>query len=126
MALVEAQVQSWLDRYISAWRSHDPDEIAALWTAGATYAYQPWGAPVTGRSAIVADWIEEAEPPDSWEAAYAPLMIQGDRAVAAGETWYRDRDVRYSNLFLLRFDGDRCAELVEWYMKHPTSGNDDS
>ena len=41
------------------------------------------------------------------------------RAVATGETVYADGR-RFSNLFVLRFDGDgRCSEFVEWYIENP-------
>ena len=57
----------------------------------------------------------------SWAAAYRPLLIEGDRAVATGETRYADGKA-YSNLFVMRFDGDgRCSEFVEWYMEQPSA-----
>jgi hypothetical protein len=47
-------------------------------------------------------------------------MIDGDRAVATGETRYADGTV-FSNLFVLRFDSDgRCAEFVEWFIEQPS------
>ena len=46
-------------------------------------------------------------------------MVDGDRAVATGETRYDDGQT-FSNLFVLAFDGDgRCREFTEWYMEHP-------
>jgi hypothetical protein len=34
----------------------------------------------------VANWLQEPDAARSWEASYAPLVIDGDRAVASGET----------------------------------------
>jgi ketosteroid isomerase-like protein len=112
-------VQAWLDAYVEAWRTYDRDSIAALFSAGASYAYHPYDEPLRGRDAIVADWLANRDEPGSWEASYRPLLIAGDRAVATGETRYADGKV-FSNLYVLRFDAEgRCSELVEWYVKHP-------
>jgi len=115
-------VRAWLDAYVDAWRTYDPAAIAALFTEDATYAYHPWDegeALVRGRDAIVADWLEERDPPGSWEARYEPLMVEGEQAVATGTTRYTDGKT-YWNLWLLRFGEDgRCAEYVEWFMVPP-------
>ena len=44
-------VTRWIDAYIDAWRSNDPESIAALFAEDATYAYHPWdpGRRSTGR-----------------------------------------------------------------------------
>lgn len=115
-------VQRWLDAYVAAWHSYDPDTIRELFTADAVYAYHPWGEPVRGVDAIIADWLDEPDASGSWEAQYAPLMVEGDRAIATGETLYVAEGVRYSNLFVLRFEGERCAEFTEWFMRHPSGG----
>ena len=118
--LRKANVQTWLDAYVEAWRTYDRDAIADLFSADASYAYHPYDAePLRGRDAIVASWLEERDEPGSWEADYRPLMIAGDRAVTTGETRYREGRV-FSNLYVLRFDDDgRCAEFVEWFIEQP-------
>ncbi len=118
-------LQAWLDAYVDAWRTYDPADIAALFTENASYAYHPWDegeAVVRGRDAIVADWLEEQDPPDSWEAQYQPLMVEGDQAVATGTTRYTEGKTYY-NLWVLSFaEGCRCAEFVEWFMVPPSQG----
>jgi ketosteroid isomerase-like protein len=113
-------VQAWLDAYVAAWRSYDPDAIADLFSADASYAYHPYDAePLRGRDAIVESWLSERDEPGSWEASYAPLLIDGDRAVATGESRYADGRT-FSNLYVMRFDADgRCSEFVEWFMEQP-------
>jgi hypothetical protein len=113
-------VQAWLDDYVEAWRSYDPGAIADLFSADASYAYHPYeGDPLRGRDAIVESWLSERDEPGSWDASYAPLVIEGDRAVATGESRYADGRT-FSNLYVLRFDADgRCSEFVEWFMKQP-------
>lgn len=110
-------VQKWLDAYVEAWRTYEG--IADLFTEDAEYRYHPYDEPLRGREAIAADWLKEREDPGSWEARYEPLIVDGDRAVATGETRYAEGRT-FSNLFVLAFDGEgRCREFTEWYMEHP-------
>jgi SnoaL-like domain len=119
-------VQRWLDRYVEAWRTYDPAIIGDLFSAEATYAYQPYNPPVIGRDAIVADWLDSPDRPGSWDAHYEPFAVDGDRAVAIGESRYTkpDGSLRdlYYNLWTLVFDGDgRCSAFVEYFMPLPES-----
>jgi ketosteroid isomerase-like protein len=117
--MTRARVQAWLDAYVEAWRSYDTDAIAALFSDAAEYRYHPYDEPLRGRAAIVGDWRGDRDEPGSWEARYAPLLVDGDRAVATGETRYADGRT-FSNLFVLAFDGDgRCHAFTEWYIEHP-------
>jgi ketosteroid isomerase-like protein len=114
------RVQSWLDAYLAAWHSYDRDAIAGLFAPDATYRYHPYDEPEQGRDAIVDDWLEEPDEPGSWEARYEPLLIEGDRAIATGETRYADGQT-FSNLFVLEFDAEgRCRSFTEWFMEHPS------
>jgi ketosteroid isomerase-like protein len=119
-------VAQWLERYVDAWRSYDPQTIGDLFSEDATYKYQPWGDPVMGREAIVANWLESPDAPDSWSAQYEPYAVDGDRAVTVGWTNYFGEDRRaveraYYNVWLMRFDQDgRCKEFIEVYMEAPT------
>jgi SnoaL-like domain len=116
-------VQRWLDGYVDAWRTYDPASIAALFADEATYAYQPYREPLRGRDAIVASWLESPDAAGSWEARYEPYAIDGDRAVAVGESRYLENGnpaALYYNVWLLRFEDDgRCADFVEYWREHP-------
>jgi ketosteroid isomerase-like protein len=117
--MTREQVQAWLDAYVSAWRTYDTDAIADLFSADAEYRYHPYDEPLRGPDAIAADWQGDRDEPGSWEARYEPLLVEGDRAVATGETRYEGGQA-FSNLFVLAFDeGGRCREFTEWYMEHP-------
>lgn len=37
-----ADVRTWLDRYVEAWNSRDPDRVGALFTEDAVYRYRPY------------------------------------------------------------------------------------
>lgn len=112
--------QAWLDGYIAAWRSGDAGDIGALFSPEADYYYGPDRDPVHGRDAIVAQWTANPDAPGSWEAEYRPVAIDGDVAVASGESRYPAEARTYSNVFVCRFDADgRCREFREWFMEHP-------
>jgi ketosteroid isomerase-like protein len=120
--------QRWLDRYIAAWRQNDRQAVADLFSADAVYRYRPWdgdGHTVRGSNAIADSWLEEPDDPGSWDAAYEPFAVEGDRVVAVGWSRYAATDTEpqrtYHNAYLLRFDADgRCAELREFYMLEGT------
>jgi ketosteroid isomerase-like protein len=114
-----AAFQAWLDRYIGAWRTGDADDISALFSPDATYSYGPYREPVSGRDAIVADWTTDRDAPGSWEAEYRPVAVDGNVAVATGESRYTNGRT-YSNIFVCRFDDEgRCSDFREWFMEHP-------
>ena len=88
-------LQAWLDRYVEAWKTYDPEQIGALFGEDATYRYHPYDPDdevVRGRDAIVRDWIRpegnasSRDAPGSYDAHYEPYAIDGDRAVAAGSS----------------------------------------
>ena len=118
-----AAFQDWLNRYIDAWRTGDPDAIGELFSADASYWYGPYRKPTVGRDAIVRDWTADRDEPGSWEAEYRPLAIDGETAVAIGESRYTNGRT-YSNIFVCRFDDEgRCAEFREWFMQR-AEGNE--
>ncbi len=126
-------VQDWLDRYVEAWKSYDPDQIASLFAENATYRYHPYDPDdevTRGRDAIVRDWVEPEgnastrDAPGTYDAHYETYAVDGDRAVAFGTSSYwtdasRSKlDRIYYNVFLLRFDDDgRCVDFTEYFLK---------
>lgn len=124
------QVQAWLDRYTEAWRANERALIEALFTDDVVYRYRPYGErhSSTGLGALVHDWLENPDPPDSWEAKYEPFAVGGDRAVATGYSRYLatgdDPERVYRNVFLMRFVPDgRCAEFTDVYMLEEGNGD---
>jgi ketosteroid isomerase-like protein len=115
------QVQAWLDAYVEAWRSYDEAAIRALFADDVTYVYHPYDEPLIGPAAIVESWLGDRDEPGTWEASYAPALLDGDTAIAKGETRYTVRGgAVFSNLFELDFDAaGRCTRFVEWYLQHP-------
>ena len=128
-----AGVDRWLDDYVAAWKSYDRDAIGALFADDVEYRYHPYDEPVRGRDSVVAAWREEAEFPGAsgrdepgiYDGTYRGVAIDGDVAVAVGQSTYTDgpdgpvAEV-YDNCFLLRFDAEgRCREFTEWFVKRP-------
>ena len=130
-----ASVESWLSRYVEAWKTYDRQAIADLFSADAVYRFHPYdggGDVLHGRESIVRSWLEPdgdqsgRDEPGTYDAQYEPYAVDGDRAVAVGRSSYWTDDTRstlervYDNVFLLRFDGeDRCVEFTELFMKRP-------
>ena len=125
-----AQVQTWLDGYVDAWKSYDPAAIGELFATDAAYRYHPWDEPVRGRAAIVHSWVEPSgdasgrDAPGTYDAHYEPFAVDGSRAVAIGHSDYFAADgslaQRYHNVFLLEFDGEgRCRAFTELFGLEP-------
>ena len=125
--------QAWLDRYVDAWLSYDPDDISSLFSEDVVYRYHPYDDPIVGRHDVVASWLGDDESGDAssrdaagtYEAEYTPIAVDGDTVVATGTSRYREQPggptVRvYENCFVMRFDDEgRCREFSEYYMRHP-------
>ena len=126
-------VARWLDDYVEAWRTYDPDAIAALFAEEIEYRYHPHDEPIRGREAVVESWLGEGEhedassrdPEGTYDASYAPVAIDGDTVVATGSSTYFESpggpvEKVYDNCFVMRFDGDgRCREFTEWFIERP-------
>jgi hypothetical protein len=125
--------RQWLDRYVAAWLSYEPDAIAALFSEDVSYRYHPYDEPITGRDRVVASWLGESgeegassrDEPGTYDAGYAPVAVDGDVVVATGTSSYRETPDgpvtrEFANCFVMRFDGDdRCREFTEYYSKRP-------
>ena len=126
-------VEQWLDAYIEAWKSYDRDQIAALFSEDVKYRYHPNDEPVQGRQAVVESWLGEGDhedastrdPEGTYDARYVPVAVEGDVAVATGESTYLAEpggpvEKVYDNCFVMRFDADgRCREFTEWFVQRP-------
>lgn len=114
-------VSKWLRDYIRAWESYDPAAIGALFSENAGYRYHPYDEPVRGRDAIIANWLENRDAPNTYKAEYTPIAVDGQVAVAQGRTHYFDSEGKFlrqfDNIFVIHFDNEgRCLDFCEWYM----------
>ena len=128
-----AAAQDWLDRYVTAWLTYEPDLIGDLFSEDVAYRYHPYDEPVTRprrRRGVVARRLTDPaassrDAMGTFDASYAPVAVDGDVVVATGTSSYRDEPggpvVRvFHNCFVMRFDDDgRCREFTEFYMRQP-------
>ena len=117
------RLRSWIDGYVQAWNSNDPAAVGALFTEDAAYATEPYSRPWQGRDEIVRRWLDRKDEPGETEFRWQPLAVAEEVAVVQGETVYRAPPRTYSNLWVIRLDGEgRCSEFTEWWMQHPDRG----
>jgi len=109
-------IRLWVDRYLSAWRSNDVDDIAALFAADAEYRTSPWRAPWCGVDEIVSGWLGRLDEPGTWTFEVEHVDAERVPALVQGVTRYADGPV-YSNLWLVELDeAGRARAFTEWWM----------
>lgn len=73
--------EDWIEGYLKAWTSNDPDDIAALFSEDADYYTLPFREPWARREAIIKGWIARDDQPGTWQFEYDWLAIEGDTGV---------------------------------------------
>ena len=81
----QSAARDWLDRYVEAWMSYAPGDIAGLFSENITYRYHPYDEPIAGRDAVVASWLGQSasddastrDAPGTYEAEYSPVAVDG-------------------------------------------------
>ena len=113
----EGAVKTWMDGYVEAWRSNDPERIADLFTEDARYFTAPFREPWVGRDRIVASWIQRGDDLGTWTFEWHTLAVADDRAFVQGRTTYTNAP-SYRNLWVIRLDAEgRASEFTEWFME---------
>jgi uncharacterized protein (TIGR02246 family) len=120
-----ASVERWLDAYVAAWKSNDPEVIGDLFTPDATYSPFPWTGAWQGRADIVRGWLGHRDWERRWTFQHEILAVDGDTAVIQGETHYEatadEPASAFSNLWVVRFAADGTArEFREWWVERPS------
>jgi uncharacterized protein (TIGR02246 family) len=109
-------VTGWVEGYIRAWNSNDPEQIAALFAEDAAYYPAPFSEPWRGRDTIVTEWLAHRDEPGDTTFTWFPVTVSPDLSIVQGVTTYPDR--AYSNLWLIRLDTvGQCREFTEWWMR---------
>jgi ketosteroid isomerase-like protein len=125
-------VEHWLSGYLRAWKSDDPQDIAALFTEDVTYSPHPWPRDSNrwvGRDTVIRKWLERGDSKVGWRFEHELLAVEGDAAVIEGWTYYDPqpddpRSDAYANVWLVRFAPDgRAREFVEWWVQEPREGD---
>jgi ketosteroid isomerase-like protein len=111
---------SWVERYLVAWDSNDPDDIAALFSEDALYFTLPTRDPWRGRRTIVQEWLNRKdESGDWWTFKYEVIARDGDLGIVRGITEYAtDEGAFVENLWEVTLDDDdRATRFVEWWIQ---------
>jgi uncharacterized protein (TIGR02246 family) len=112
----------WVRRYVAAWNSNDPQEIADLFTADAEYLTEPYAAPWSGRDEIVAKWLERKDEPGDTKFVYEVLVATPEVGIIKGVSDYLSARTRFFNLWEVCLEDDGCcSRFVEWWMEKPTT-----
>ena len=123
-AMIEQDVQDWLDAYGRAWVDGDPDAVVALFFATATYRETPFDDPMRGQHAIREYWQQgAADAQEDVEFASQVWAVAGDTAIAGWQARFTRKAsgarVELDGTFRLVFSDEQgallCTELQEWW-----------
>ncbi|MBA3946856.1 MAG: nuclear transport factor 2 family protein [Herpetosiphonaceae bacterium] len=113
------QLETWVQGYLHAWGTNNPDAIGQLFSTDARYYTEPFAEPWQGRATIVTNWLERKDEPGTYSFRYEILGVTGERGFVRGWTQYHDPPRQYSNLWVITFDRHGlCHEFTEWWMAH--------
>ncbi|MCI0579315.1 MAG: nuclear transport factor 2 family protein [Chloroflexi bacterium] len=113
------QLETWMQGYIRAWNTNDPQDIGQLFAGDARYYTAPFREPWRGRDMIVDEWLNRQDEPGTFSFRYQILEVTSDTGFVRGWTQYTDPPRAYSNLWAIKLDNqDRCTEFTEWWMEH--------
>ena len=112
------RLDNWMDGYVLAWSTNDPEQITGLFTEDAVYDPQTAAGEHNGIDEIVAWWTDIGDDEENWDFEWQPLVDNEDLAVITGKTRYYEPPLTYRNLFVIRFDDSgRCYDFTEWYIE---------
>jgi SnoaL-like domain len=116
----KSSFEDWVEKYVTAWNSNDPEDIGGLFTDGADYFTEPYAAPWRGRDEIVREWLEDKDEPGETEFSHEIIAVQDNLGFLRGKTVYKTPPRTYENLWEITLDSSGAAtRFVEWWMKVP-------
>jgi len=114
----KTDIENWVNSYIKAWKTNNPQDIAKLFTENAFYSTGPFSEPWIGQQAIIDGWVAIGDQPQDWTFEYEVVAADGDLGVMLGTTVYKGTVGTFSNVWLIRLAEDgRCKEFREWFVK---------
>ncbi|GAA2513861.1 nuclear transport factor 2 family protein [Winogradskya humida] len=115
MKITEKQAANWVAGYVKAWKSTDPEDIAAIFAEDGESHEWPYETAWIGLEAIVRGWqAREDWQQGGWTFDWELLTINGDTFAVKGVGAYRELG-NFDNLWVVTLDDDgRCAVLRMW------------
>ena len=90
LVITTETVTAWVDRYLTAWKTNDPDDIAGLFTEDGEYHEGPYETDWIGRDEIVAGWRSRWDwQQGGWDFDWKIDSIHGPIAVITGVGHYK-------------------------------------
>jgi hypothetical protein len=118
----ETRIRDWLKAYHHAWTTDAPPDIARLFTDDVRLFTAPYRPPLEGIDAVTEYWLGERESEIPWSFEYQVLAQEDDLFVVRAITTYpggtrgAEAPEVFHNLWLIRLDGDRATEFIEYFM----------
>ena len=105
-------VTAWVERYVHAWESNDPDDIAGLFTEDGEYHESPYSTDWVGQGEIVAGWRDRWDwQQGGWSFEWQFVSLDGATATISGVGRYADLG-DFDNLWTVTFRGpELCADF---------------
>ncbi|GAA4667990.1 nuclear transport factor 2 family protein [Frondihabitans cladoniiphilus] len=102
--VTEAQVASWVEKYLVAWRTNAAADITALFTEAAEYHESPYETDWIGRDEIVAGWQSRWDwQQGGWDFDWNLTSIAGSTVVITGVGHYAKLGT-FDNVWTVTFD----------------------
>lgn len=108
--LAAEDVVAWTERYVRAWETNDPLDIAVLFTEDAEYHESPYETNWIGRDAIIEGWRSRwSWQQGGWSFRWQLDSLVGGTAVVSGVGSYTELG-EFDNVWTITF---RTPELCE-------------
>ncbi|MCR2783938.1 MULTISPECIES: nuclear transport factor 2 family protein [unclassified Microbacterium] len=108
-----SRTREWLNGYITAWESKDPDDVRKIFTEDAEYFFQPDDPEAArGIDKIIEEWLD----PEPTKAEHnLDVLVENDQVgIISGHVTYPGHS-SYVNLWEVHFAPDgRAQKFVEW------------
>lgn len=117
--IARAAAAEWARRYGRAWEQADEEQLASLFTEGASYRSSPFREPFLGLAEIRSYWRRGAGTQRDVTVRMGRPFVDGDRVAVEWWTTMVDPDegpVTLPGCLLLHFAADgRCDDLREYW-----------
>jgi len=111
-------LHTWMEGYIKAWSSNDPEDISRLFAENGRYFTAPYREPWIGRSRIVSGWLGRKDKPGEYAFKYEILGVDKNVGFVRGWTTYHNPPRVYSNLWVIEVnEKGECQAFTEWWME---------
>lgn len=109
----------WVQSYVRAWGSNDPQDIRALFTEDAAYFTEPHAEPWVGHEEIVRQWLDRKDDPGEWTFRWEILATGDGLGFVRGWTSYLGEQPHdYQNLWVIRLaENGKASEYTEWWVR---------